>query len=304
MFRFKYTFAVALAFISPIVTSAQVSATVDAPASVRPGDEFRVSITVNKSGIDGFAKLEHKMSSDFMVAEEELAASTFKYSDGKVKYLWMALPSTDAFTVSYLVTAAANMSGAQILEGTFSYVQNNDTKKYQLPKTILMVSKDASEQQSVSSSRTERSSDKAQLSDVPTNYNKAEPKRTQDYIRDETSVTEAYTETDGLIYRVQILAGRDMRNAEAVAAAYGIAEQVTVTEHDGMYKYVVGEFSMYQSAKTLSNELRNTTTLPGPFVVAYQDGYRISTAEALQHLTDNLSKVEQQIQSRTQQFSN
>jgi hypothetical protein len=48
-------FAVALAFILPIVTSAQVSVTVDAPAAVRPGDEFRVSITVNKSGIDGFA---------------------------------------------------------------------------------------------------------------------------------------------------------------------------------------------------------------------------------------------------------
>ena len=305
MMKLKYVFLLAVA-LRATALQAQVSATVDAPASVRPGEEFRISVKMNKPGVNGFAKLEYLVPIGFDVAEDESAGSTFRYKDGKVKYLWMALPNTDSFTISYLLTVGAEMSGTQILEGTFSYVESNDTKKFQLPKTILLVSKDASNQELVSSTKPEPklAQTGTQRPITPANDDRSEPEKTKTYRKRVTSVVDAYTESDGLVYRVQVLAGNDMRDAEAIAATYGITERIAVTEHDGMYKYVVGEFNIYQSAKTLSNELRNTTALPGPFVVAYKDGYRITTAEALQHLTDNLNKVEQQIQSRTQQFSN
>ena len=52
----------------------------------------------------------------------------------------------------------------------------------------------------------------------------------------------------------------------------------------------------------VNNELRNTTSLPGPFVVAYKDGYRITTAEALNLLTENFKQLEQIIKDKTSQI--
>jgi hypothetical protein len=115
-------------------------------------------------------------------------------------------------------------------------------------------------------------------------------------------VSDAYKEVEGLVYRVQVLAGYDFREARSISSKYGLTEELTVTEHDGMYKYVLGEFNQYRAAKALSNELRNTTALPGPFVVAYKDGYRITTAEALDLITENLNQLEQIIKDKTSQI--
>lgn len=309
---------------------AQVSGTIDLPERVRPGQEFKVSVNLNKNGISGFAKLDLLIPPGFTVVEDELAGSAYRYKDGKAKFIWMALPASNAFSVSYKLTADQGLSGPQILEGAFSYIDGTDTKKYRLPKAIVMVISDAvasaennannyslsSEQkdadaqvaandrsrgsvaeETYSNSNYSSSSSDVRSSDVVANT-VSSPQQNTSSVR----VTNAYKEVEGLVYRVQVLAGYDLRDAQSISSKYGLTEELTVTEHDGMYKYVLGEFNQYRAAKALSNELRNTTALPGPFVVAYKDGYRITTAEALNLLTENLNQLEQIIKDNTSQI--
>ncbi|MCF8276608.1 MAG: hypothetical protein K9J17_07730 [Flavobacteriales bacterium] len=85
----------------------------------------------------------------------------------------------------------------------------------------------------------------------------------------------------GLVFRVQVAAGPNRVDPAIYQSKYGINETIVIEEHDGMFKYVVGEFGSYRPAKTFSNELRDSNNVEGPFVTAYNDGVRIHVKEAL-----------------------
>ena len=86
----------------------------------------------------------------------------------------------------------------------------------------------------------------------------------------------------GLVFRVQVAAGPNKVDPSFFKEKYGLSEEVVIEEHEGMYKYVIGEFGSYRPAKTFSNELRDNNNVNGPFVTSYNDGARIHVKEALE----------------------
>ncbi len=127
--------------VSIFNSSAQdVSVNVDMPATAAPESTFRVTLTVNKGEVSGFAKLEQLLPAGLDATAVDVANSTFTFKDRKAKFLWMSLPAETTFKVSYDVKVAAGTSGNQILEGTFAYILNNETQKYALPKSIINIS--------------------------------------------------------------------------------------------------------------------------------------------------------------------
>ncbi|MFM1874863.1 MAG: hypothetical protein RL266_600 [Bacteroidota bacterium] len=86
----------------------------------------------------------------------------------------------------------------------------------------------------------------------------------------------------GLVFRVQIAAGPNKVDPAYFQQKYGISEAVIIEEHEGLNKYVIGEFGSYRPAKTFSNELRDNSGVEGTFVTAYNDGVRIHVKEALE----------------------
>lgn len=86
----------------------------------------------------------------------------------------------------------------------------------------------------------------------------------------------------GLVFRVQVAAGPNQVDPAVFANKYGLSEAVVIEEHEGLFKYVVGEFGSYRPAKTFSNELRDNNGVDGPFVTSYNDGVRIHVKEALE----------------------
>jgi len=85
----------------------------------------------------------------------------------------------------------------------------------------------------------------------------------------------------GLVFRVQISAGPNNIDPSILASKYNITEPISVEQHDGLSKYIVGEFGSYRPAKTFCNELRDNNNVEGPFVTAYNNGVRIHVKEAL-----------------------
>lgn len=116
-----------------------VKVTSNIPAEVEAGKEFTVELTVNKGDVSGFAKLQQELPAGLTATPENPNGSTFSFKEQKVKFLWMALPGDKTFKVSYKVKVDASVTGDQILEGSFSYILNNETQKAALPKDIIKV---------------------------------------------------------------------------------------------------------------------------------------------------------------------
>ena len=111
--------------------SGKVSATRTLSTSqVANGGSFEVEITVNKSDVTGYAKIQDNLPIGFTATEIESFGGSFSSEDNKAKILWMTIPSAATFKIKYKVTVSANISGKQKITGFFSYLpdQNSDTK--------------------------------------------------------------------------------------------------------------------------------------------------------------------------------
>ena len=341
---------------------AQVSVTTKAPASVKPGGEFNVELNISKGDITGFAKLQQDLPTGFSALPGESANSTFSFKDRKVKFLWMALPATADIKVSYKIVVDASVSGNQIMEGNFSFIRNNETEKFVLPKDIIVVSSDPTaasqsvvaanqamedqkrKDEAASSARaaaqaeesakpaestnsqeaskpaaestsTQESSSQPANSTSAADAQVAEEKRATEVKKSQDAKAAADQEAQrkqaeqakaqeskqaaksqpaaasvgaselkskpGLVFRVQIAAGPKSTESALFASKHNISDAISVENHEGLSKYVVGEFGSYRPAKTYSNELRDTNGVAGPFVTAYNNGVRITVQEAL-----------------------
>ncbi len=372
----KSLLTIVFAGLTTVTLLAQVSVTTKIPPTVKPGGEFNVELNISKGDVTGFAKLQQDLPTGFTAMPGESANSTFSFKDRKVKFLWMALPSTTDIKVSYKVVVDASVSGNQIMEGNFSFIRNNETEKFVLPKDIIVVSSDptaASQNAAVANQAMEdqkrkeeaaaatraaaQAEEAAKPAEIATSQEVAKPAEstntnaqeasntaaestsTQEsssqpasstsaadaQVAEEKRATEVKKSQDakaaadqeaqrkqaeqakaqeskpvvksqparasssaselkskpGLVFRVQIAAGPKSTESALFASKHNISDAISVENHEGLSKYVVGEFGSYRPAKTYSNELRDTNGVAGPFVTAYNNGVRITVQEAL-----------------------
>ncbi len=332
MIRRSTTLSAIAAILFSTNLMAQVSVSTKLPATVQPGASFNMEVEVAKGDIAGFAKLQQILPPGFTAEQGETANATFSFKDQKVKFLWMALPNGD-FKVSYKVNVDASLSGNQIIEGTFAYIQDNETEKFIIPKDIISVGADQAEaaqkaamdqiladQQAKEDAATAAREEAAPVEEVVETTEEVAEEVAEEIadpvVEEVAEVAEEVAEPvaqephkavaevahhepkkaapapnyndammkskPGLVFRVQVAAGPNQVDPSFFASKYGISEAVVIEEHDGLFKYVVGEFGSYRPAKTFSNELRDNNSVQGPFVTAYNDGARIHVKEALE----------------------
>ncbi len=86
--------------------------------------------------------------------------------------------------------------------------------------------------------------------------------------------------SDGIKYRVQIIAAHNTVSKRYVKKAFGYSGSFNIDNHDGWVKYTTDGYPKYEAAR----DKRNTLTkydFDGPFVTAYNNGDRITVQEAL-----------------------
>ena len=229
-------------------------------------DEFTVEITVNKANLSGFAKLMEVLPYGFTATAIESAGASFSFADQKVRYIWVSLPTTPEFKISYKVKVA-NTSGDQIIDGVFSYIENDETKKFVLQTSTINISAEGGNQQVVTN-------------EEPT---KEEPTKEEPTYKS-LAADNIPSPKGNVLYHVQILALHKAKSAGVVAGLYDIsASSVNPVMEEGFRKYLVGTYSVYKEARDAREPFRpkavplNTV----PFVTAYNKGKRITVQEAL-----------------------
>lgn len=110
------------------------------PTSLAPGEEKIVEITINKGEVDGFAKLQIELPEGMTASAVKTEGASFTFSAQKIKFIWMALPENQEFSVSYALTAATNATGNKAISGTFSYIKESQRVDYELPTKVVEIS--------------------------------------------------------------------------------------------------------------------------------------------------------------------
>ncbi|MEZ4756748.1 MAG: hypothetical protein R2817_07970 [Flavobacteriales bacterium] len=120
-------------FLVDAFLAADVRITQTLPASMAPGSEVRVNVTVEKGELSGFAKFQLDMPPGLSVTAIETKGASFTFADGKAKFIWMSLPPGPTFKFSYTLSADASARGALPIAGRLSYIEDNERKTHELP---------------------------------------------------------------------------------------------------------------------------------------------------------------------------
>lgn len=262
--------------------------------------ESIIEVVVNKGNASGFAKLLETIPAGCTAALNEAQGASFSFADGKAKFVWVSMPSQPEFRISYKLTVVTP-SPNYMIEGVFSYIENDETKKYVLPSMPLTAS--SSEPVVANTTTTEPTTTTSNTSTNNTTANTvttttSEPVTTTAATNNTTANTTANTttttndtkamsattipspQTGSVSYKVQIAALQNAINANTLANRYGINEKISTEMADGYTKYTVGAHTEYKSARDSRETIKNKG-VAGPFVTAYNAGKRITVQEAL-----------------------
>lgn len=132
----KYLFvifnSIALFFYS-LLDNGGVSISGNFPANVKPGTEVTAEVTIKKGSLGGFAKLQIEVPAGVTIKESENKGGNFSFSGTVGKWIWTGVPSDAEFTVKFLISADATVSGPKPITAKYSYVENNNKQVAEMP---------------------------------------------------------------------------------------------------------------------------------------------------------------------------
>lgn len=117
-------FLVAL-FMSMFFDS-EIAVKVSAPQEVTAGNEFQVTLTIQKGKLESFSRLMQEIPAGLKATPISSANADFTFKDNKLRMIWLKLPESDSVTVTYSIKVDKRLKGTFDLAGKFSYIESNE----------------------------------------------------------------------------------------------------------------------------------------------------------------------------------
>ncbi len=320
---FKYIiFAVTLNVILFLgyFTKEDVSLYIGAPASAEAGSTIDIELELHKSAISGFARFHQELPPGISASPVYPSDVNFSFDENTIRMIWLNLPGDKTFSVRYRLHIHERLKGQLKLDGTFSYIENNERMTASagaitvninpspfvdeklivdiseadklLPPALVPVPVPVTEAPVAETPVTEARVAEARVteapvaeapvaetpvaSQLPTTLPPSPPA-----VMPERTLVRPLEPEQGVYYRVQLAAGRRPVDPESYFRNMSIPFNIHTEIHDGWYKYSIGSFYDYRSARDQRVNIWNTTPVGDAFVSAYSDGVRITVQEAL-----------------------
>jgi cell division septation protein DedD len=249
---------------------------------------------VNKGNVTGFAKLLEVLPAGFTATAGDLQGASFSFADQKAKFVWVSMPSQTEFKISYKVAVATGTTGSQNIDGVFSFIENDETKKFVIAtstvtvgtgQTQVIATNTTTTTEPIKTTNTTEPTTTAATTNTTTAVNTNTTTATNTTATTENTKSLSATNTipasqGNVNYKVQIAALHNAVNANVLATRYNISTKVNTEMADGFTKYTVGSHNDYKEARDAREDVRNKG-VAGPFVTAYNSGKRITVQEAL-----------------------
>ena len=244
--------------------------------------EYIVNLKVKKGATRGFARYSDDLKSGVIAKAITTDGSSFSVADGKVKFVWVSVLIKDELELSYSLTSPTSI--AMILKGEYSYLEDNQSKKYLLTPEPLEINLAPA----VATNTTEPVTTPTVAMVTPTETLALETPTVAVVTPTETPtntnpVNETVAKNDGSVnYMVQIGAFTNGNvTASVLKQKFGISETVKSEMQGGFSKFMVGSHREYKGARDQRERIRNNNGVKSAFVVAYNLSKRITVQEAL-----------------------
>ena len=244
--------------------------------------EYIVNLKVKKGATRGFARYSDDLKSGVIAKAITTDGSSFSVADGKVKFVWVSVLIKDELELSYSLTSPTSI--AMILKGEYSYLEDNQSKKYLLTPEPLEINLAPA----VATNTTEPVTTPTVAMVTPTETVALETPTVAVVTPTETPtntnpVNETVAKNDGSVnYMVQIGAFTNGNvTASVLKQKFGISETVKSEMQGGFSKFMVGSHREYKGARDQRERIRNNNGVKSAFVVAYNLSKRITVQEAL-----------------------
>lgn len=232
-------------------------------------NEYDVEVKIKKGSIKGFAKFQETLPAGFNAKAGKTNGSSFSVSDGKLKFVWVSLPTEEELVVSYVLEKTnPSISGSKLENGEFSYLENDQSKKIKLSIDAIG-DKPAGE---VAKTETPIPSPTVAIEPVKT-------ETTPEPVKTEPKETVARKEGN-VLYNVQIGAFKNAIQSDVLARKFKISETIKSEMAEGYSKFMVGKFDEYKQARNHREDIKQKGC-NSAFVVAYNGAKRITVQEAL-----------------------
>ncbi len=257
------------------------------------GQSYKVTISVTKENITGFAKVQDFIPDGAIVTENETSGAVFSVVDRKAKFVWLEIPGAATFDVAYTIDLTSSEdSDLSALFGEFSYLHEGRTQTEEIPgpsteapDELLVEHKTNTSTPSQSEpeeATTEKQPEPNTTSTPPVEDNATDQQTKEEIASDLVQkVTSTPQPQEGVFYRVQLLAGKKNVDAQYFSKYHQYNGEFQMENHEGWIKYTTGHHEAYRGARDNRENIKANYNFPGPFVVAYNSGERITVQEAL-----------------------
>ena len=268
-------------------------------------DDFLVTVNIDKSNGEGFARLKEVVPNGFSAESVDAAGAVFSYNDNIAKFLWSSISTDNPVVVAYkLIPEEPTERGTYAVEGSFSaefMVVDDVPIKAAVPMTSFIFEKGSLASNESTDTITDNTTTENTTTDNTTTDNTttdntttdntttvsttidnttADNTTTDNTTTDNTTTDNPRGNSTGISFKVQIVASHKSVSESYINKHYGINESIALESHEGWVKYTVGGYAEYRSARDKRQKL-SPYDLPGPFVTAYNSGERITVQEAL-----------------------
>jgi hypothetical protein len=116
-----------------------VSVSVSSPGEILAGESFEVEVTIEKGELMGFARYQVELPNGLIATPIDPVFADFSFRDNVVKLIWLSLPEQETFTIKYAVQVNERLKGNLELQGTFSFIQNNQRQQAEPAPALIAI---------------------------------------------------------------------------------------------------------------------------------------------------------------------
>ncbi len=273
--------------------------------------DFQVDLQIVNNSIKGFAKVLETVPDNCKTEKIQDAGAVVTQERNSIKFVWFEIPQSSTVSCSYKISCLTPQSALPVITGKLSYVENNKPNEVVVVNTLQAASGDVVAEENTPEEQAEptpsvdnpaentaenivkeepKAPVKTETAEVKTEPKSIEnpknnsPKSTTSKVEEpsEEAVAQVPSPETGITYKVQILASHRVVNKSYFRTVHRFSGKYNIENHEGWVKYTTGKYEEYKQARDAREGLtQEHTTLPGPFVTAYNDGERITVQEAL-----------------------
>jgi hypothetical protein len=250
---------------------------------------YNISLKIKYQNVTGFAKIQDVIPSNANVTPDAAADAVFSMLDTKVKFVWMNFPEDkNEINVSYIIDLTnAESKKISDITGEFAYIYDGSSQKIKIQNPDAIDFVDIDEPLVAENQEVKENEPVAVVVPTPSVSTadlieeKPEEKKTEE-APENIPITSVPAPENGVIFKVQIMASHKSVNVDTYFdKTFQYTGDVQIDSHEGWMKYLTGGFDNYVSARDLRKSHKSNYKFRGPFVVAYNNGSRISVQEAL-----------------------